>query len=274
MKKNLVVVALAGALAILWCSSLFAQWSTDQILSPDDNAFSKPSYNNLNNAWQVAASGDEVHVIWCDERWSYPNREIYYRHSTNEGWEWDTEYRLSNDPNHSLDPALAVSGQVVHTVWLDERENPGTFWFNVWYRRYLSGWGNEVALTSSHYAGSPSIAVTGQNVHLAWTDSRFYQDLQYDKIYYRRSTNNGGDPPNWEQEQELVNNFIPLSGGRYARIPSIGVSDQQPFPWVHLVWQDEREGYGTHQIYYKRSTNNGAPGSWSGDTRLSLYDPG
>ncbi len=70
MRKTWMVVALVGALAVLWAPSLFAQWSTDLLLSPDDDAFSKPSYSNLNNAWQVAASGDEVHVIWCDERFA------------------------------------------------------------------------------------------------------------------------------------------------------------------------------------------------------------
>jgi hypothetical protein len=75
----------------------------------------------------IAASGDNLHVVWHDGRdmtWSEP--EIYYKKSTDNGDNWDADIRLTDAtgrsfiayPRHSI----AAFGRDVHIVWYDERD--------------------------------------------------------------------------------------------------------------------------------------------------------
>jgi hypothetical protein len=91
--------------------------------------------------------------------------------------------------------------------------------------------------------------------HVAWMDNN---PANYE-IYYKRSTNRGGG---WESTQRLTTNAGESS---YPSIASRG-------NYVHVVWQDYRST--NWEIWYKRSTNNGASDSWESDVRLTemIYD--
>jgi len=94
----------------------------------------------------------------------------------------------------------------------------------------------------------PSIAI-GSGIHLVWTDSTPGNF----EIFYKRTFDSGAT---WSANTRLVWN------GGDSKSPSITISSGNR---IHVVWHDDTPG--NYEIFYKRSTNNGA--SWSGLTRLT-----
>lgn len=283
---------------ILCLNPLFAQWGSDTRLTYNDSV----SYLNWNSAWCIAASGDTVLAVWSDGRDG--NNEIYFKRSLDGGVNWTADTRLTNDTALSQTPAIAFANNFVHILWTDMRqgnyeiyykhsENGGSTWlpdyrltysyglsaypsmvapgndvYAVWVDQDLGtgmdevrfkhsscngyGWDPDVRITEYDVIWNPSIAVSGNYIHIVWQD---WRDLGYGKeqIRYRRSTDNG---ITWEPE-------IRLSQGTedswYASIAASGNN-------VHVVWMDARDG--NHEIYYKRSTDNGL--NWGPDTRLTF----
>jgi len=244
MKKSLVVVALAGTLAVLWVSALFADWEPDVRLTYNDSVSQTAWYDPQSVA---AGPGGDVHVVWYDHRDG--NDEIYYKRSLNRGTSWDPDFRFTQDSSVSKDPSVALSGSYVHVVWADSRNVTP----EIYYRGSANGgtsWGSPTRLSrfDSISSGLLSVASSGVFVHVVWTDG---QDGN-DEIYYKRSGDNGG---NWTPDQRLTFDSN-ISG--YSSVAASG-------PYVYVVWEDRRGD--RFNIYYKRSTNYGV--SWTGDTLLS-----
>jgi hypothetical protein len=275
-----------------------AQWEPDVRLTNDPDS----SLTSYNQSWCIAASGDLVHVVWYDNRDG--NWEIYYKRSTDGGISWEADKRLTNDLAFSRVPSIAASGNVVHVVWIDNRDGLG----EVYYKRSTDGglnWGSDTRLTyDPASSGLTSISVSGSVVHVTWRDLRDGNQ----EIYYKRSTDGG---VSWEQDIRLTyddhdsyNTSIAASGSivnvvwtdnrdgnteiYYKRsidggiswepdirltnapsssnLPSIGASGSH----VHIIWDDYRDGSAS-EIYYKHSIDGGS--SWGEDTRLT-YDAG
>jgi len=221
-------------------------WGSDTRLTND---------GSVSNTPVVAVNGNNIHVVWKDERDG--NYEIYYKRSTNNGENWGSDTRLTNDGSYSFESVVAVNGNNIHVVWRDNRDGN----YEIYYKRSTNNgenWGSDTRLTndgSNYY--NPVVAVNGNNIHLVWTDERDGNE----EIYYKRSTNNG---ENWGSDTRLTND------GSQSYTPVVAVNENN----IHLVWRDNRDG--NHEIYYKRSTNNG--GNWGSDTRLTndgsySYDP-
>jgi hypothetical protein len=218
-----------------------AQWEPDVRLTNDPDS----SVTSYNQAWCIASSGDFVHVVWYDNRDG--NWEIYYKRSTDGGISWESDERLTNDPAISGSPALAVSGYILHVVWRDERDGNR----EIYYKRSTDGgltWSADIRLTADPAVSSvPSIAVSGSHVHLIWRDDRDGNT----EIYYKRSTDDG---LTWKPDQRLTNDV------NQSYNPSLATSGSD----VHVVWNDDREGY--LKIYYKNSSDGGI--TWGEDTKL------
>jgi hypothetical protein len=122
----------------------------------------------------------------------------------------------------------------VHVVWFDERDGNS----EIYYKRSTdagASWGADTRLTNnSANSFSPSVSVSGQVVHVVWSDNR---EGNNNEIYYKRSTDGG---VSWGADTRLTNNSANSS------YPSVSVSGQV----VHVVWYDERDG--NSEIYYKR----------------------
>jgi hypothetical protein len=220
-----------------------SQWQPDVRLT---NSFAN-SYTSYNNAWCIASSGSNVHIVWYDS--TAGNLEIYYKRSTDAGVSWGADTRLTNNTAESMGPSVAVSGSVVHVVWYDYRNLN----WEIYYKRSTDAgvsWGADIRLTNSPANSySPSVSVSGTVVHVVWYDSRD----ENDEIYYKRSTDAG---ISWGTDMRLTNNYA------NSLSPSVTVSGL----FVHVVWYDYRdENYS--EIYYKRSTDAGV--SWGADTRLT-----
>jgi len=239
MKKLVVVIFV---LSIMFFIQTQAQWQPDVRLT-NDPASSNTSYNN---AWCVASSGNNVHVVWYDNRDG--NWEIYYKRSTDGGSNWGADTRLTNNTANSWFPSIAVSGSVIHVVWHDDRYGD----WEIYYKRSTDGganWGADVRLTNAIlYSLYSSVAVSGSVVHVVWED---YRNNNYE-IYYKRSEDGGSG---WGADTRLTNNT------NESVYPSVAVSGSV----VHVVWYDLRDG--NYEIYYKRSTDGGS--NWGDDTRLT-----
>ncbi len=219
-----------------------ATWSADARLSANDSSYSTPG--------SFAFSGSVLHVVWVDARDT--STEIYYKRSEDAGGTWNTDTRLTTDTFECSVPSLAVQGSNVHLVWEDARDTC----HEIYYKRSTNAgdsWGGDTRLSTKDDSVSrfPSVAASGSNVHVVWSDNR---DGNLE-TYYRRSVNNGTD---WGTETRLTTN------DSLSSTACIAVSGDT----VHVVWCDGRDG--NSELYYKRSNDNGT--TWSTDARLTNDD--
>ncbi len=213
-------------------------WSEDTCLTDHSAGSDYPS---------VAAEGSDVHIVW--EKKLNGNYEIFYKHSSNGGQSWEDEIRLTNDPGKSYQPSLAVSGSDVHVVWYEDRDGQ----WEIYYKRSTDKgltWSEDVRLTDNPAdAYFPSVAASGQNVNIVWSDYR-----ETDEEVYSMTSTDGG--LTWGSAKRLT-----TSDG-YSDYPSVAASGQL----VHAAWYDNRDG-SEFEIYYKRSTDGGL--NWDDDVRLT-----
>jgi hypothetical protein len=201
-----------------------ANWGNDTRLTVQNGWSNDPS---------VSVSGNDVHVVWSDDRDG--NEEIYYKRSIDGGTSWSGDIRLTNAPSNSYNPVVAVNGQDVHVVWHDYRNSGSP---EIYYKHSGDGgisWSADTRLTNNPFdSNNPSVSVSGSSVHVAFSSFRDGNS----EIYYKRSTNDG---LSWEADTRLT--FNPL--GSFAS--SVAVSGSM----VHVVWYDNRDG--NTEIYYKQN---------------------
>ncbi len=189
--------------------------------------------NGWSNDPSVSASGNQVHVVWSDDRDG--NEEIYYKNSTDAGSNWGADTRLTNAPSNSYNPVVSVSAQVIHVVWHDYRNSGSP---EIYYKRSIDGgisWSDDLRLTNNPFdSNNPSVSASSSSVHISFSSFRDGNS----EIYYKRSTDNGFS---WEADTRLTSN--PL--GSFAS--SLAVSGSV----VHVVWYDFRDG--NTEIYYKQN---------------------
>jgi hypothetical protein len=194
----------------------------------------------------IAVSGSNIYVVWMDN--TRGNYEIYYKHSTDNGVTWGKTKRLTKNAGLSGFPSISVSGVNIHVVWSDD--TPGHH--EIYYKRSTNNgvsWEKTKRLTrNAGVSYVPSIAVSGGNIHVVWSDET---PGNYD-IYYRCSTDNG---TTWSKQKHLTKN----AGD--SDVPAMALFGNS----VHVVWSDSTPV--NQEIYYKRSTNNGV--SWEKTKRLT-----
>ncbi len=216
-----------------------ATWEADSQLTAGMASSVAPS---------ITASGSCFHTAWQDFR--DESEEIYYNRSTDAGATWfrHADFRISNADGFSRAPAVAAAGSSVQVVWYDRRDEN----MEIYHRRstdFGATWGMENRLTKDSFDSYyPAIAMSGNNVHLVWWDTRDGSK----QVYYKRSTDAGGA---WDPDLRLSTDSV------FSVYPSIAVQDSL----VHVVWYDRRDL--NEEIYYKRSTDNGT--TWGPDTRLT-----
>jgi len=242
MKTSLVLFTLFFSVQFLLPSNTYPQWQPEVRLTNDPAS----SITSENNAWCIAASGNDVHVVWYDDRDG--NDEIYYRQSTDGGSSWEADTRLTDNSAYSYIPTVSVSDQIVHLVWVDTRDGND----EIYYKRSTDGgssWEADTRL-SNNFAASyyPSISASGLVVLVVWEDNR-----EGNNEIYCKSSADGGI--NWGAETRLTSNSAASNN------PSVAVSSS----FMHVVWQDNRDA--NREIYYKCSTDGGV--SWGTDIQLT-----
>jgi hypothetical protein len=132
----------------------------------------------------ISAFDSDVSVVWCDGR-DNNYFEIYYKRSADAGLNWDEDIRLTNDPDFSGPPSVAVSGLAIHVVWTDGRSGNN----EIYYKRSIDGgvnWEEDMRLTNAvpFIKYSPAVLASNDAVHVVWADTR---DAVGAKIYYKRN---------------------------------------------------------------------------------------
>lgn len=241
MKKSILLF-----LALLPALGALAQWW------PEVRVTNDPNISNTSLRRCLAASGDTVHLAWSDDCMPFPT--IHYTRSLDAGLNWDTEQMLTPGDSLAEEPCIVSAGNMVHIVWYT-CENNTSLYNEIAYMRSTDGgvtWENKIQLTN--YGGLkwyPSIAVSGNYVHIVW-----YDECNGDwEVYYIRSTDYGAT---WEEKVRLTNQY---DISAYCSVAASG-------PLVHVVWHDWRDG--NKEVYYKRSADNGI--TWGEDTRLTFAD--
>jgi hypothetical protein len=194
----------------------------------------------------IAASGSNVHFVWFNNR--DDKYDIYYKNSIDGGDTWSDDVQLTNTASAYYNPAVAISGSVVHVAWQDFTDGN----WEIYYKCSTDGginWGADTRLTNnSAISNFPTLAVSGSFVHLAWVD---YRDGGCN-IYYKHSINGGA---NWDSDTCLSDN-------NYQNIyPSLAVNGSD----VHLTFQ--RLIATNYEIIYNISNNDGI--KWGTDLQLT-----
>jgi hypothetical protein len=187
-----------------------------------------------------------VHVIWVDDvSGAY---ELYYKKSTDLGATWSAPMRLTWGGAVPAYPAIAVNGTTVHIVYIQGNEiiyrksvdNGAT-----WSRAQIT-WGMDLL--------GVTMAVSGNNIHLAiyaWPGML----APYPGIFYKRSTDNG---ETWSGPMKLGD-----SDERGFAITASGAN-------VHIVYTNEVLHWGHEDMYYRKSTDNGA--TWNTPLQLASFE--
>ena len=165
------------------------------------------------------------------------------------GQTWSLLKRVTWNGGNSMYPSVAI-GNGIHLTWTDN--TPGNY--EIFYKRSFDSGATWSANTRLVWNGGisefPSIAVSPNNsIHVVWQD----QTPGNYEIFYKRSTNNG---TSWSGLTRLTWNESD------SWKPNITISSDNN---IHIAWYDRTPG--NWEIFYKRSTTNGA--SWSVPTRLT-----
>ncbi|MFO7991592.1 MAG: sialidase family protein [Thermoplasmata archaeon] len=200
-------------------------------------------FSNPGAPW-IALNGSNIHVVFCDDRDT--DFDVYYIRSTDNGATWDNglgtvneERKLTSNSTDHAPGAIAVEGDTIHVVWVDEIW-PGPE-YEIYYRNSTdngASWGGAQQLVGpSPLAWAPELECNESNVCMVWNDQR--DDGSHSEVYIINSTNSGGD---WGGVTRLTSVDNEHSGS-----PDIGFSDGKKY----VVWVDLR--YGNEEIYFKRS---------------------
>jgi hypothetical protein len=208
-------------------SETFAQSTLN--LSTNEEDSSRPA---------IAVSGSDIHLVWSDR--TADGSDIMYRKSTDGGATFGSTINLSNNLGNSINAAIAISSNDVYIVWSDNTLGNN----EIFYTKSTNGgatFGNIINLSNSPgSSNSPSIAVSGDDVHVVWGE--FVLSPRDVDIRYQRSTDGGAS----FGPVQILNDDLQDSGS-----PGIAVSGKN----VYVVWQEDFPG--ADEIFYKRSMDRG-----------------
>ena len=227
-------------------TALNAQWGPDTKLSTNE-----VSANLSENMGQsIVAVGSTVHIVWADS--GIDSGAIFYKRSLDGGVTWGPDTKISAPSGHDSFPLLAVSGNYVHVVYLENGDTPQAASY---YKRSTDGgntWGPSVFLATTTWWGS--VAAVGSNVYI---DMETKSTPTNSNVFFIRSTDNGNT---WSAQTQISNK----ANGR-SEDPAIAAEGSS----VDLVWNDSRDTYPGKgmAVYYRHSSDSGV--TWGPETALT-----
>ena len=116
---------------------------------------------------QIAAYDNNVYAIWADD--TSGNREVFFTRSEDNSTSFDKIKNLSNNTSDSFNQEIAVFGDNVYVVWLDQDEADNT---NILLKASFDGgttFGRTVHISSNaNQETFPKIAAYEDSVYIAW----------------------------------------------------------------------------------------------------------
>jgi len=225
--------------------TLYAQWGPDTKLSKNEVSASFSE----NMAQSIVAVGSTLHVVWADS--GIDSGAIFYKQSLDGGVTWGPDTKISGASGHDSFPLLAVSGNYVHVVFLENSDTPQAASY---YKRSTDGgktWGPGVFLATTKWW--PSVAAAGNMVYVALETLVTPTNSE---VFFMRSTDNGNT---WGAKQQISN-----ADGR-SEDPAIAAQGN----YVDLVWNDNRDTFPGRgmAVYFRRSSDMGV--TWGPETALT-----
>ncbi|MBN2244561.1 MAG: exo-alpha-sialidase [Candidatus Aminicenantes bacterium] len=239
--------------------------AAQQLWKPQDKRIDTGDEPGQHESWdpQMAASGDNVYVVWHDNRDG--DSGIYFILSPDRGqtW-WDQSVRLSAKPGpHYLDeillPQIGVSGENIYVVW--EQMVPQGGQKNIYFNHSQDGGFNwqpaVIRLDRYDQTGKisccPQISCSGQNVYVAWIDNR---NSNWD-VFFNHSSDMGAS---WQVEDVCLNSEEAAETRDYYHKDIAAWNDN-----VYVVCEKLKPNKrGEIYFYYSHDGGN----SWEGQPRF------
>ena len=220
-------------------------WSSDTQLT-----FVSPPWDETPSVMQ--ASDGTIWVVWSSDREGVGKNELYYKTSSDNGFSWSGDIRLTTSPSIDSRPSvMQASDGTIWVVWSSYRTHD----FEIYYKTSSDNgfsWSADTQLTT--YSGrdvDPHITqLIDGRIWVIW-----HRDFEGNfDLFYKTSSDNG---VSWSDEERLTTN------------PSWDICPSITQTWdgmIWVVWSSYRTG--DFEIFYKTSSDNGL--SWSDDTQLTL----
>ena len=154
-----------------------ATWTEDENLTKNQGESEHP---------KIIAQKDMLHVVWRDNRDG--KYEVYYTNSTNGGQSWSTARKLTHGTGQSYWPVLAVSNDLLHLLWCDDRDGTQALYY-AFSSANSDSWSAETRLSDcvlplgEYVMGANPIMASESYVHCVFNDDR----TGMNKIYYKRA---------------------------------------------------------------------------------------
>lgn len=138
---------------------------------------------------QAAAHNDMFYAVWADN--THGNKEVMFARSTDGGLNFEIETNLGNSPEDSYNQEIAVYGDSVYVVWLEEGDGKGQVMLK------MSNDGGETfdsAMVISDKADLttlPKVAADSRGVHVAWS---VLEDDEGRGLYYSARMDGSEEP--------------------------------------------------------------------------------
>jgi hypothetical protein len=215
------------------------------------------SYHGIGSSGQhgIACISDTVYCVWTDERLGY--LAVYFSKSTDGGQNWGTNIKVAGGQPDFEAAAASIALDIQNYIYIACHVwEPGPD-RNIYFMKSTDGGSSFSAPilvndTTRASQRSPSIAVdsTGQDVFIAWVDTRNPIDPPNYDIYFSRSTDGG-------------TTFLPSiriddtgSDSSWQLNSAIGCTKSGDS--VYVAWYDSRHGNTTqYDIYFSRSIDGG-----------------
>jgi hypothetical protein len=185
---------------LLWQDSIPSDHTNYDIFikNSNDNGTTFGSSVNLSNNSgfsehpQIAAYDNNVYAIWADD--TSGNREVLFTRSVDNGTSFDKIKNLSNNTSDSFNQELAVFGDTVYVVWLDQSDEDDET--NILLKASGDGgetFGRTVNISSNaNQETFPKIAAFEGSVYIAWnTADNLLDERDNEGLFFVRSQDGG-----------------------------------------------------------------------------------
>jgi hypothetical protein len=236
-----IQVAIITTLLLLQTADAIQDSTSSHIAKNYKSSLKADNLANLSNnkghseVPKLTVIGNSVYVVWIDD--SSGRRDIYFRKSTDNGYNFGPIIDVSNQNGGSVDQQIAASENNIYLIWEHAPGNNGGVFFT---RSIDNGTTFETIRNvgnNTGFNGFPQIAASGKNVYLVWHDASH-------GVLFTKSTDNGAT-------FDRIKNISSNNGSN--GYPQIAVSGKN----VYVTWvNNAQKKYG--QIFFTRSTDNGA----------------
>jgi hypothetical protein len=224
---------------VIWyANNRSGTWSTPKRISPQTEC----------RAPKIAITPDDaLHVVYVD----WVSSQIMHTYSTDYGGSWSARQNISLSSKKAYEPDITADAEGgIHAVWIDSRWIGGSYYQATYAYRPSSTWSDPVRVQRSvGFNKAPRVITTGTGddlrVHVTFYGKSSDADPNYMyETYYVQETGTS-----WEAVQNLSN-----SATRSSYNPDIAAGESNA---LYVVW-DENPPESYHDIFLKRSTDNGA----------------